>query len=310
MNKRNLALGGLVVLLLALPFLVSNQFYLDVVIRIGINACVVIALNLMVGYAGQISLGHAGFFGLGAYFSAVMTTRYGWSPLSAMFVGAVATGLLAFVIAKPILKLKSNYLAMATLGLGIIISIVLANETGITGGPDGMPVPPLSIGGFEISGARQWYWLILAILILITLLAKNLINSPYGRALQALHGSEVAAKVAGIDVPKIKVSIFVISAMVASFMGSLYAHYLEFITPGISNFIHSIELITMVVVGGMASIAGSIVGAALLTMLPQLLASFEGWETVVYGAILVVTMAFLPKGLVPSIAQKLFGRSK
>ena len=310
MNKRNLALGTVIVLLLSLPFLITNQYYLDVVIRIGINACVVIALNLMVGYAGQISLGHAGFFGLGAYFSAVMTTRYGWSPSLAILVGAAVTGLLAFVIAKPILKLKSNYLAMATLGLGIIISIVLANETGITGGPDGMAVPALTFGDFAISGAREWYWLILAVLLLITLLAKNLINSPYGRALQALHGSEVAAKVAGIDVPKIKVSIFVISAVVASFMGSLYAHYLEFITPGISNFIHSIELITMVVVGGMASILGSIVGAALLTMLPQLLASFEGWETVVYGTILVVSMAFLPKGLVPSIAQKFFGRSK
>ena len=310
MNKKNLALGVVLILLLALPFLITNQYYLDVVIRIGINACVVIALNLMVGYAGQISLGHAGFFGLGAYFSAVMTTRYGWSPALAILVGSAMTGLLAFVIAKPILKLKSNYLAMATLGLGIIISIVLANETGITGGPDGMAVPPLTFGDFAISGAQEWYWLILGILLLITLLAKNLINSPYGRALQALHGSEVAAKVAGIDVPKIKVSIFVMSSVVASFMGSLYAHYLEFITPGISNFIHSIELITMVVVGGMASILGSIVGAALLTMLPQLLAAFEGWETVVYGAILVVTMAFLPKGLVPSIAQKLFGRSK
>lgn len=310
MNKRNLGLGLIVILLLAFPYIITNQYYLDVAIRIGINACVVIALNLMVGYAGQISLGHAGFFGLGAYFSAVMTSRYDWSPSLAIVVGATLVGLLAFVIAKPILKLKSNYLAMATLGLGIIISIVLANETGITGGPDGMPVPPLSFGDFAISGARNWYWLILAVMLLIALLAKNLINSPFGRALQALHGSEVAARVAGIDVPKIKVSVFVISAMVASFMGSLYAHYLEFITPGISNFIHSIELITMVVVGGMASILGSIVGAALLTMLPQFLAAFEGWETVVYGTILVVTMAFLPKGLVPSIAQKLFGRSK
>jgi branched-chain amino acid transport system permease protein len=303
MNLKKLSLIVLMVLLAALPFVVTNQYYLDVAIRIGINACVVIALNLMVGYSGQISLGHAGFFGLGAYFTAVTTSKYMWAPSLALIIGAAVTGVLAFLIAKPILRLKSNYLAMATLGLGIIISIVLANETAFTGGPDGMPVVPLSIAGFTISGERSWYWLILGLLIIISLLAKNLINSPYGRDLHAFHGSEVAAKVAGVDVTQIKVSIFVLSASIASFMGGLYAHYLEFITPGISNFLHSIELITMVVVGGMASIMGSIVGAALLTMLPQVLAAFEGWETVVYGVILIVTMAFLPKGLVPSISQ-------
>jgi branched-chain amino acid transport system permease protein len=127
---------------------------------------------------------------------------------------------------------------------------------------------------------------------------------PAGRALQAIDGSEIAAQVAGINVPKMKVSIFVFSAAVASLMGSVSAHYIGFVTPGASGFFHSIELMTMVVVGGMASIPGSIVGAALITLLPQFLSSFEGWETMIFGAILASSVVFMPKGIVPTLAER------
>jgi branched-chain amino acid transport system permease protein len=194
---------------------------------------------------------------------------------------------------------------MATLGLGIIIAIVITNEAKYTGGPDGIPVPPLSLADLELSGEKAWYALVSLLLVAITWLAQNLIDSPAGRALQAIHGSEVAAQVAGIETTCVKVRIFVVSAVVASIVGSLIAHYLAFVTPGIAGFFHSIELVTMVVVGGMASVYGSIVGAVILTMLPQLLSTFEGWETVVFGAILMLTMIFLPRGIVPTLAAKL-----
>jgi branched-chain amino acid transport system permease protein len=294
-------LALLAAILVALPFVVGNAFYMDLAIRIAINAIVAIGLNLLIGYAGQISLGHAGFLGIGAYSSAVLTTHFGFPPLLAMLAGAAAVALLAFLVARPILRLKGHYLAMATLGLGIIISIVLTNEAAYTGGPDGMSVPALSILGREVSGDRTWYALLASLLFIVTWAARNLIDAPAGRALQAIHGSEVAAKVAGIDVARTKVRIFVFSAVLASLMGSLTAHYVGFLTPGQAGFFHSIELMTMVVVGGMASVFGSIVGAALLTLLPQLLSAFEGWETVVFGAILMVVMIFLPAGLVPAL---------
>ncbi len=302
-----LGLGLVIAVLWALPFVLPNSYYMDLAIRMAINAIIVIGLNLLIGFAGQISLGHAGFLGIGAYASAVLPTHFGFHPLLAMAAGAAATAVIASVVAKPIFKLKGNYLAMATLGLGIIINIALRNEAQWTGGPDGMAVPAFALFGFELSSDRQWYWVVAALLAISVWASLNLIDSPFGRALRALHGSEVASQVVGVNIVRYKVSIFVLSAVFASLMGSITAHYIGFVTPNFADFFHSIELVTMVVVGGMASVFGSIVGAVLLTALPQALATFEGWETVVFGSVLMLCMIFLPKGLVPTLAAK-FGK--
>jgi len=310
MNKKiYFGLYLIIGLLLVLPFVVPNSFYLDLVIRMAINAVIVLGLNLLIGFAGQISLGHAGFIGIGAYASAVLPTSFGWPPLLAMAAGATVTGLLAAVVARPIFKLKGHYLAMATLGLGIILNIALRNEAQWTGGPDGMPVPAMGLFGFELTSDKQWYWVIALVLSFSVWASLNLIDSPFGRALRALHGSEVASQVVGVDIVRYKVSIFVMSAVFASLMGSVTAHYVGFVTPNVADFFHSIELVTMVVIGGMASVYGSIVGAVLLTALPQALATFEGWETVAFGAILMASMIFMPKGLVPTLAAK-FGKGE
>ncbi|MDO8305501.1 branched-chain amino acid ABC transporter permease, partial [Herminiimonas sp.] len=203
--------------------------------------------------------------------------------------------------------LKGHYLAMATLGLGMLINMVLRNEAKFTGGPDGMPVPAFALFGLEIAGDRHWYWIVAAILVFSVWASLNLIDSPFGRAMRALHGSEVASQVAGVNVNRYKVVIFVMSAAFASLMGSVTAHYVGFVSPNLADFGHSIELVTMVVVGGMASVYGSLIGALLLTALPQALATFEGWETIVFGAILILCMMFLPRGLVPTLAAR-FGR--
>jgi branched-chain amino acid transport system permease protein len=307
--KKNVYLGlYLVIAILAvLPFVVPNSFYLDLVIRMAINAVIVLGLNLLIGFAGQISLGHAGFLGIGAYASAVLPTHFGWHPVLAMAAGAVVTGLLAGLVARPIFKLKGHYLAMATLGLGIILNIALRNEAQWTGGPDGMPVPTMGLFGFELASDKQWYWVVALLLSVSVWASLNLIDSPFGRALRALHGSEVASQVVGVDVVRYKVAIFVMSAVFASLMGSVTAHYVGFVTPNLADFFHSIELVTMVVIGGMASVYGSLVGAVLLTALPQALATFEGWETVAFGSILMLCMIFMPKGLVPTLAAK-FGK--
>lgn len=309
--QKNVYFGLYVVvaILVVLPFVLPNSFYLDLAIRMAINAVIVLGLNLLIGFAGQISLGHAGFLGIGAYASAVLPTHFGWHPLLAMMAGAAATAVLATVVARPIFKLKGNYLAMATLGLGIIINIALRNESQWTGGPDGMAVPAFSVLGFDLTTDKQWYWVVSLILAVSVWASLNLIDSPFGRALRALHGSEVASQVVGVDVARYKVVIFVMSAVFASLMGSVTAHYVGFVTPNFADFFHSIELVTMVVIGGMASVYGSLVGAVLLTALPQALATFEGWETVIFGAILMLCMIFLPKGLVPTLAAK-FGKGE
>ena len=296
-------------ILLVLPFVLPNSFYLDIAIRMAINAVIVLGLNLLIGFAGQISLGHAGFLGIGAYASAVLPTHFGWHPLLAMGAGAAVTGLLAALVARPIFKLKGHYLAMATLGIGIIINIAVRTEAAWTGGPDGMPVPAVGLLGFELSSDKHWYWVVALLLSFSVWASLNLIDSPFGRALRALHGSEVASQVVGVDVVRYKVAIFVMSAVFASLMGSVTAHYVGFVTPNLADFFHSIELVTMVVIGGMASVYGSLFGAVLLTALPQLLVAFEGWETVVFGAILMISMIFMPKGLVPTLAAKL-GKGK
>ena len=309
--QKNAHVGLYIVMaiLAVLPFVLPNSFYMDLVIRMAINAVIVLGLNLLIGFAGQISLGHAGFLGIGAYASAVLPTHFGWHPLLAMGAGAAVTGALAALVARPIFKLKGHYLAMATLGLGIIINIAIRNEAAWTGGPDGMPVPAMGLFGFELTSDKQWYWVVALLLSVSVWASLNLIDSPFGRALRALHGSEVASQVVGVDVVRYKVAIFVLSAVFASLMGSITAHYVGFVTPNLADFFHSIELVTMVVIGGMASVYGSLVGAVLLTALPQALATFEGWETVAFGSILMACMIFMPKGLVPTLAAK-FGKGE
>jgi branched-chain amino acid transport system permease protein len=301
-RSRGLAVLALVVLLL--PLALRNSYYYEIAILVGLNAIVCVGLNLLIGYAGQISLGHAGFFGLGAYVSAILTARYGWPPLAAMLAAVCGVAMLGYLVGRPILRLRGHYLAMATLGMGIIISIVIVTEDRLTGGPDGMQVPALAVAGFALAGERTWYWVIGAVLLVAVWLAQNLIDSPQGRALRALHGSEIGAEVCGIDSARQKVRVFVISAIYAAFAGALAAHYAGFITPGKVTFFHSIELVTMVVFGGMASTFGAVIGAAVLTTLPQALTLLKDYEMAVFGAVMMATMIFMPKGLVPTLALR------
>jgi branched-chain amino acid transport system permease protein len=301
------ALALLAVVLLAAPLAFPNNFFFEVAILVALNAIVCVGLNLLIGYAGQISLGHAGFYALGGYGSAILAARYGWPVWLSMPAAVAAVGLLAWAVGRPTLRLKGHYLAMATLGLGVIISIVLTNEDRITGGPDGMAVPPLVIFGFIVQGERLWYPIVAAGLWLTVYFALNFIDSPIGRALRALHGSEVAAGTVGIDAGLWKLRVFVQSALIAATAGALTAHYAAFITPAKASFLHSVELVIMVVFGGMASIWGAVVGAALLTLLPQFMTVLKDYEMMSFGAVLIVTMIFFPRGIVPTLAR-LFAR--
>jgi len=281
---------------------VDNDYYLTLINFIGIHALLVVGLNLLLGYAGQISLGHAAFFGLGAYTSGILTATYGVNPWLALLAGLVICGITAVLIGVPALKLRGYYLAMATLGFGIIIYIFMNEAQGLTGGPSGLGgIPALSLFGFKLDTPKRLYLLIWPVLGGILALSANLVDSRTGRALRALHEGEAAAQSLGVNTSRLKLMIFVWSALYASLAGSLYAHTMNFIAPASFGFMFSIKLVTMVVLGGMASIWGSLLGAAALTVLPEILTMFHDYEVIVFGAILMVVMIFLPRGLVRGI---------
>jgi branched-chain amino acid transport system permease protein len=290
------------------PLALPNNYAYEIAIQVALNAVVCIGLNLLIGYAGQISLGHAGFFALGGYASAILASRYGVPVWVSLPGASAAVGALAWLIGRPTLRLKGHPLAMATLGLGVIVSIALTTEDKWTGGPDGMQVPPLVLFGLPVQGEHAWYWIAGGLLVATVWLALNLIASPNGRALRALHGSEVAAQTLGIDCARFKLQVFTLSATLAALAGALMAHYAGFITPAKASFLHSVELVIMVVFGGLASVFGAVVGAAVMTLLPQLLTALKDYEMMVFGAVLVATMVLFPQGLVPTVARWWGGR--
>ncbi len=292
----------LAIVVAILPALLSGSYLVNVLIFVGIHTMLAVALNLLLGFAGQISLGHAGFFGLGAYASAILTTTYGINPWLAMVAAAVAVSLLAFAIGFPILKLKGHYLAMATLGLGIIFFIIFNEAVDLTGGPSGFSgIPNLKIGSITFDNDLKNYALIWLFTLVTVLLSLNLANSRIGRALRAIHDSEVAARVMGVNSRLLKVQIFALSAGISTLAGSLYAHTMGFISPTSFGFNFSIELITMVIIGGLGSIYGSLIGAFILTILPEALRTFQDYDIIIYGLILILMTMFLPGGLVRGV---------
>jgi branched-chain amino acid transport system permease protein len=298
-KKEAIYFAGFAIAVLAAPLVFSGGYLMNVLIFVGINTMLSVGLNLLLGYAGQISLGHAAFFGLGAYISGITTATYGFDPWAAMLVAGLATGLLGFALGFPILKLKGHYLAMATLGFGIIVYIILNETVELTGGPSGLSgIPNLAIGSFLFDNDTKNYYLIWSFALATILFASNLADSRIGRALRAIHDSEVAAKVLGVRVNILKVQIFSVSAVICAIAGSLYAHTMTFISPASFGFNFSVELVTMVVIGGLGSIYGSFLGAALLTLLPEFLRAFQDYDIIVYGLLLILMTMFMPGGLV------------
>jgi len=297
------------IMIMAAPLAFNGGYLMNVLVFVGIHTMLAIGLNLLLGYAGQISLGHAGFFGLGAYLSGILTATYGWNPWLAMPLAAAAVGAVAFLIGFPILKLKGHYLAMATLGMGIIMYIVFNETIDLTGGPSGLSgIPNISIGSVTFDSDVKNYYLIWSFALGMILLTLNLANSRVGRALRAVHDSEVAAQVMGVNARLLKVQIFALSAVISSVAGSLYAHTMTFVSPASFGFNFSVELLTMVVIGGLGSIYGSFLGAALLTLLPEFLRAAHDYDIIIYGGLLMLMVMFMPGGLVrgiPGIFRKL-----
>lgn len=289
-----------------LPILFRHEFsyYLSILTLAGIYAIIVMGLNMLMGYAGQISLGHAAFFSAGAYTSAILTTIWDMPPLLSLFPAVIVSGLLAFAVGIPTLKLKEHYLAMATLGIGLIMhSILSANPFNITGGPGGIPnIPPIHIAGFVTDNDVTQYYLTWFLCFIIFIVSSNIVNSRFGRALRALHKNEMVTNVLGVNTYKYKLKIFVLSAVYSGFAGYLYAHSspLFYVNPDdVCHFVFSIKIVTMVVIGGMNTMWGALAGAVGLTMMPECIRTVNAYfgsnnttdiEMALYGMILVAIM--------------------
>lgn len=311
-RKWPIALFGL--LMAAFPFVATRlpgiEHYTDILVYAGIYALITIGLSLLMGYAGQISLGHAAFYGIGAYVSGALTVHYSFNPWMCMVLGMVLAAAVAFLVGAPSLKLRGHYLAMATLAFGIIIFIVFNEEAEITGGPDGLPgIPGLSLWGFEFDTVNKYYYLVWALVMLAFILTANIIQSRPGRALRAIHVSEPAAAAMGVPIARVKIVVFVYSAVLASLAGSLYAHYLNFINPSSFDLFFSVKLVIMIALGGIHQLWGAVLGAIFVSFLGfEWLHYFQQLEILVYGAILLLITIFLPdglSGLIASIAGKL-----
>ena len=297
----------LALVLFGLPIVIPSPYILGVFILIGFYTIVCTGMSMLMGYAGQISLGHAAFYGIGAYASAFLTTKLGLGSFTGILAGTLLAALVAYLVGIPTLKLSGHYLALATLGFGVIVFIFFKQLKAFTGGLDGFSgIPSLNLFGLEFTTDSEYYYLVWILALIGILLARNVIQSRVGRALRSIHSSEVAADSIGVDIKKYKLQVFVMSAIYASIAGSIYAHYVSFINPNLFDTNTSINFLIMSVAGGSGCIWGGLIGAAVFVLLGEGLkevvpyittSASDQFQIVFFGFLLVVMLIYMPEGL-------------
>jgi len=289
------ALLAFAAVLILVPSL-TPRYFLYTASLIAAHVVIAVGLNLLVGYTGQISLGHAGFVALGAYAAGILAVRYHlpWPP--AFAAGGIVAALFGFLVGIPALRLTGPYLTIATLGFGIAVNQVLTNWDALSGGRAGLFLPKLTVLGTRLTEA-QIYYLFVALAAGLVWVAFNLVRSPIGRAFMAIRDSDIAAEAMGVNLTVYKTLAFAVSAFYAGIGGAMLAYLLGFLEPQMFTLFESIYYFSMIVVGGLGTIPGSILGAGLLTILPQQLAGFKQYLPLVYGATIVFVMAVEPWGL-------------
>ena len=287
----------------ALPLILDDPFFILVLQSLAYLFIVTLGLDILVGWTGQISLGHAGLYAVGAYTTALLTTRLGWSFWITAPVGVALAGVCGALLALPSLRAKGPYLAMVTVAFGFMAEVT-ANRWSLTGGPMGiMAIPgPRIPGGAEMT-PMQYFWLIGGVALVCQLLANNLLTSRIGRTLLALRGSEVAAETVGINVYRWKVLAFVISSLYAGLGGVFFAHQNGFINSDTFVFGLSVSLLTSVLMGGSGTLYGPLVGSVILNLIPTIFARMHEYHLYIYGGIILLSIVFLPEGIVGSLAK-------
>ncbi|MGE5146497.1 MAG: branched-chain amino acid ABC transporter permease [Candidatus Eiseniibacteriota bacterium] len=290
-----IAVGGAI--FVAAPYVLSEH-YVTVLISAAIYTVITVGLNIFMGYTGQISFGHNAFAAIGGYASAILATRLGMPPLIALLVAAALAALAAAVVGYPTLRLRGHYLAMATLSFGLITFEVSTQWRGLTEGPFGISaIPPLGVGSWELSSDPQFFYAYWIIAGLSVWAARRIRGARIGRAFRAIAGSEEAAGALGVNVAGFKLLAFVISAVYASVGGSMFAHYVTYISPEVFGSYMVVLLFTMIFVGGIGTAYGPLLGAVAITILPEVLRGATEIRELIYGALLLLILLFAPRGL-------------
>lgn len=276
----------------------AGGYLLTVLGFAAVYAIFVTGLNFFMGYTGQVSFGQNAFAAIGGYTSAVLTTAYGWSVFAAMGLGIASAALLALAIGFPTLRLRGHYLAMATLALGMIVQEIAVQWDAVTMGYTGIAaIPALGAFGWELPNERAQLAALLVALALSVWIAGRLKNSRLGHALQAVAGSEDAAQALGINVARYKLIAFVVAAVYAAFSGSLFAHFVGFVSPEVFG-LHMVVLgFTMLYVGGIGTVYGPLIGAVIISLLPETFRGFKEYQDLAYGVALIVILIYASKGL-------------
>lgn len=286
----------LMLALAALPMFLES-YIVYIINLIAIHIIVALGLNILVGYSGQISLGHAGFYAIGAYTSVILTSKCGVPfPLALLGAGFVAAAF-GFLLGLPALRLTGPYLAIATLGFGIAVVQILGKFESVSGGHMGIRAEKMALGPLVLKSDIQAYYFIMALCVVMTIMAYNIVRSRIGRAFMAVRDSDIAAEATGVNLTYYKTLAFAVSAFYTGIAGSLMAHMVGFISPENYNLFISIHFLSIVVVGGLGSILGSVLGAILMVSLQQILSGMFALSMVIYGAIMVVIILFEPLGL-------------
>jgi len=301
-SEKNIKYIIISIIIVLLPFILGGKnSTITLLSMVGIYAISDLGYNLLLGYAGQISLGHAAFLGIGAYVTANLMKYMNFPFSLSLITSLVIAGLFGILLGIPALRLEGHYLAIATLGFGVVCEKIFAAWKGFTGGHSGFRgIPNINIFGFVVKSKLIKYYIILIILLIAVITMKNIINSKYGRNLRAMRDSETAAQSMGINSAKYKTIAFVISAVYAAAAGSLMAMYFNSIFYTSFNMSLSMNLLTIIVVGGIASVQGSILGAVYIVIVPEILkrlVPFDGIPFIINGALLIIVVLFYPMGL-------------
>ena len=282
-----------------LPMFITNNYHLNLMIQVLINIIIVVGLNFITGLTGQMNLGTAGIFSMGAYTSSLLATKLGINPWICL-VAAVGMGcLIGMGLGYPSLRVSGVYLALTTIGFSEIVRILMTNLTGLTGGALGVTgIPAFSIFGFKFQSNKEIYYLYLVIAVLLIFNAYRIVNSKGGRSFLAVKDNPDAVEAGGVNIANIKIMAFTLAAIYATIAGSLYAHYVGFINPSAYNLEFSINYVVMLVIGGIGSVPGNVLGAILVTLVPEFLRFMENYYWLVFSIITLLFVIFLPNGIV------------
>ncbi|MDR2110808.1 MAG: branched-chain amino acid ABC transporter permease [Spirochaetaceae bacterium] len=297
--KRSAPYALLGVLLLALPVIIPSGYVVRVINTTMLYSIVAIGVNLIGGYGGQLAMGHACYVGIGAYTQAILTVHHGWPFLPSFFTALLFTTLYGLITGIICLgRIKGDYLMIVTMGVSEITRIVFQNWVSLTGGPMGIPqVPSIRVFGFVFKNNTRYYYLFLGFLILTIIVVRRIVKSRFGRAVIAIRDDEVAARAMGINTVRHKIITFTISTGFAGLAGIFLAHYTRFVGPMQYNLDEGLLYFQMIIIGGLGSVSGSILGAAILVLIPELFRSVYEYRLIVYGSAMILMMIVKPEGL-------------